>query len=98
MRITGVLKMVRIITNVRLPLAPTCWSWLFNTKNIMPTKLACKAEKTVKGLFHLPPMSLLQGKGDFIGWDRTVHIHSQDLSPCKLLNLQFENGNACSWV
>lgn len=46
MRITGVLKMVRIVTNVRLPLAPTCCSWLFNTKNIMPTKLACKAEKT----------------------------------------------------
>lgn len=35
MRITDVLKMVKIVTNVRLPLAPTCWSWLFNTKNIM---------------------------------------------------------------
>ena len=46
MRITGVLKMVKMVTDIRLPLAPTCLSLLFNTKNVMPTRLACKAGKT----------------------------------------------------
>lgn len=46
MRITDVLKMVKMLAHIRLPLAPTCLSWLFNTKNVMPTRLACKAGKT----------------------------------------------------